>query len=112
MIIEIVAIVFTVVFEIVGFAVGYGMLKQKSKDSSSNITELKNTITVLEDKLNETKIVVSQINAVEIKEKLAVLENKQDQTESVVSNINARLGSIDTKLDLLINGKIIIKDGE
>lgn len=69
----------TIGLEVLGFAVGYGVMKQKLDDCVKQIEDL---------------------------------EEKQKATESFVQSIDNRLGSIETKIDLLLNGKIVIKDGQ
>lgn len=95
--------IITIGIEIVMFAVGYGMLKQEVKDIAEQNKKLQEKQDDIESCIASTKSAHKRLDKLEV---------RQDTTENVIQSINSRLGSIETKLDLILSGKIIIKEGQ
>lgn len=56
-------------------------------------------------------LTTTNIQVTRNKEDIAVLNAKQTSAEEVLSDIRVELSAINTKLELLLEGKVVVKNG-
>lgn len=89
----------TVVIELLGVAVMFGIMKQKTETNKEELAELK----------AEKDRQIQELKEAFYRE-LTALQTRQNQTDSTLQDMKGLLNDINSKVDLLIAGKI--KTGE
>lgn len=93
---SIVGIVITLVVTVAGWGVTFGVCKNKIEENSKDIAEEKAQRTKEIDDLKSQQ-----------KNDVAMLIQKQNNTDNLLQNITNQLVELNTKMSLLLKGKII-----
>lgn len=76
--------IITIIITVIGWAVMFGICKNKIDNNEKSISELKE----------------------DVQRDIDDIKNRQTQTDTILQSINTTLASLDAKVDLLIHGKI------